>query len=222
MKRLLAIASLTLLLTACGAKTVRLNAETDMKDLLRLSLLKDAIARTIDGRLAAKEKKLLSLDMKEGEASLTIEAKVSDAEAAELLMAGLTAPFTMEIMKQVDAGMGDIISEKYGEFKETGLTTKYFDWVHAGTGVIVNGTPNGSVIIDFTKEGQTLLQDIFRQNRGKEIGIFVRGMLMSKKTVDKTDTQTGISIDGIPSMSLANAFADDVNVGLHVKFTPAQ
>ena len=31
-----------------------------------------------------------------------------------------------------------------------------------------------------------------------------------------------IAVDGIPTLSLASAFADDVNVGLHTVFTPLQ
>lgn len=218
MKRLLAPIALMLLLTACGSETARFTVSYDTQDPLRRSELTAAMQRSIVGRMEAKKKKVVSqtLDEKDGTTVLTVS--VSDAEAATLLKESLTGPFTMTIMKQVETGQGDIISERYGEFKETGIITKHFDWVIAGTSK-ASGQEMGSVGLQFTKEGEKMLQNMFSRNRGSTIGVFVRGMLMSKKDVDATDKQTSIMIDGIPNGALAAAFADDVNVGLHVTFT---
>ena len=221
MKKTLSLFALCLLLTACGSKTVRYRLAFDTADMLRRSELTAAAARVIEGRVVARGKQLLSHETKTDGENVTIIAEVSDAEAATALQDGLLTPFTMTIMKQVEKGMGDIVSEKFGEFKETGITTKHFDWVSAGTAG-AEAEVNGAVIIQFTPEGQELLKKIFKENRGSVIGIFVRGQLMSKKLIDSKDTQGSIAIDGIPNPALAGAFADDVNVGLHVTFIPIQ
>lgn len=219
MKRLLAITAATLLLAGC-AKTVTLNVTFDSQDPIRLDQLKAALERVVAGRLEAKEKKVVKQELATKDGATTLTVQVSDADGAKLLGDGLTTPFTMSIMKQVPAGQGDIISEKFGEFKETGITTKHFDWVAPTLLITEAGASQGSVVIRFTTEGQTLLKEMFGKNRGSVIGVFVRGQLMSKKLIDGKDKQDAIQIDGIPNAELANAFADDVNVGLHVMFLP--
>lgn len=219
MRKLFAVVGLSLLLTACGSQTVRFSLAFDTEDTVRKSELTAAIARTVEGRLEAKKKSAKSQGIKEENGSTILTVEASDAEGATVLQEGLTAPFTMSIMKQVEEGQGDIVSETYGEFKETGIKTEHFDWVTPGTKTDANGQLKGAVVIAFTPKGQELLKTIFAANRGGAIGIFVRGQLMSMKMIDFTDKQTSIAIDGIPSGELAAAFADDVNVGLHVTFT---
>lgn len=219
MKRLLALAALTLVLTGC-AKTVEFTVAFDTQDPARRTELEAAVGRVIEGRMLAKGKKIVKQGMTLSGSGAVLTVRVSDAEAAKLLSDGLTTPFTMSIMKQVPAGQGDIISEKFGEFKETGITTVHFDWVAMALSITEAGASQGSVVINFTKEGQKLLKQTFAKNRGGVIAIFVRGQLMSRKLVDAKDKQGTIQIDGIPGEDLAKAFADDVNVGLHVTFTP--
>lgn len=222
MKRLLTTLSLALFLAGCGGRTVRYKLVIDSPDPLRRSELAAASARVIEGRVTARGKKLLQHETKQDGDNVTIIANVSDAEAASVLQEGLLTPFTMTIMKEVKKGMGDIVSEKYGEFKETGITTRHFDWISAGTAGAGEAQAKGAVVIQFTTEGQELLKQVFKESRGSVIGIFVRGQLMSKKTVDAKDTQGSIAIDGIPNPAMAGAFADDVNVGLHVTFVPIE
>jgi ribosomal protein L25 (general stress protein Ctc) len=222
MKRLLSIFALTLVLSACGSRTLRLNVQYDSTDAARRAELAAAVGRVMEGRMLAKKKKVISQELSPAGDAAVLTVTVNDAEAETLLREGIMMPFTMEIMKQVAAGQGDIVSEKFGEFKETGITTKDFDWVSAGAATTDAGIAKGSVTIHFTKAGETKLKNVFAKNRGSVIGVFVRGQLMSKKLVDTSDKQTSIAIDGIPSAALAGAFADDVNVGLHVQFTPVQ
>lgn len=220
MRKFLPALALALLLTACGSETVQLRVAFDTTDILRRAELKSALERVMENRMLAAKKTVNAREIEESGDGLVATIQVSDSDAAKMLEDGLTAPFSMTIMKQVKKGQGDIISEKYGEFKETGVTTKHFDWITAGAGKTPTGETKGVVVIEFTKEGQELLRNMFAHNRGSVIGIFVRGQLMSKKLIDAKDTTlTSISIDGIPSPELAATFADDVNVGLHVMFT---
>lgn len=219
MKRFAAFLALSFLLAACGSKIVQFTVTFSTTDDANLQELRGAVTRVIEGRVLAKQKKVLKQDMAEAEGKTVVTVTLPDAETAQMLKDGLTAPFSMSIMKQVETGQGDIISEKFGEFKETGIVTKHVDWVIGGT---VKDATDGkaTAVIVFTKEGEALVKDLFVKNRGAVIGIFVREQLMSKKLIDAKDANlTSIAIDGIPSEALAKAFADDVNVGLHVTFT---
>jgi len=215
MKRLLPVLALSLLLAGCSTPVtlqVQLNALPT-----RHQELKEAVMRVVEGRLAARKKTVSKQELTESGSKLTLTAQVSDAEGAKFLVDSLMTPFSMEIMKQVETGQGDIISNTHGEFKETGITTKHFDWATAGS-----FGDKGNAVIEFTPDGQELLKKVFSQNRGGVIGIFVRGQLMSVKTVDKSDEQTSISIDNITTPGIARSFVDDVNVGLHVMFKPVE
>lgn len=221
MKRLLPLLACALLVVGC-TKTVKFGVAFDTEDASRRADLEAAIIRIADGRVASGGKKIVErkIDTKDGASVLTV--RVSDAEAAKLLADGLMTPFSMTIMQQTPSGQGDIVSDKFGEFKETGISTGHFDWVAMGLSIVEAGASRGSAVITLTNEGRELLKEIFSKNKGSIIGIFVRGQLMSKKLVDANDKQDAIQIDGIPSAELAQAFADDVNVGLHAKFTPVQ
>jgi hypothetical protein len=213
MRRFFLLSASLLLLTACG-KTVQYTMTFDLDDAAQRTQLEAATVRVIQNRLLGQGKKLLSSEVIDKDDKRVLVMKVSDDDAAKILTESLTTPFTMTIMQQVETG-GDISNEKYGNFKQTALTTEYFEAViprEAEGG-------QGSAVITFTPEGQTRLQKLFKENRGETIGIFVRGVLMSKKLIDAKDTQNSISVDGIPSPGIAKVFADDVNVGLHVSFS---
>lgn len=218
MQRPLSILALTLLLAACGGKTVSYRLTFDTVDTLRRQELTAAAGRVVEGRMAAHQTPVKNLQInEEGESVILTAVAPAGGASADWLHDGLQTPFTMSIMKEVPKGQGDLVSEKFGEFKETGLGTSSFDWVSSSQ------TPDGkgNAVIQFTEEGKKTLAQVFAANKGKTIGIFVRGQLMSKKLVDATDgKQEGITVDGIPSAEVAAGFADDVNVGLHVTFTP--
>lgn len=220
-KRLIPFLVLVFLLTSC-AKTVKFTVTFDTEDAARRTELEAAIGRIVEGRLVSKGKNIVNKAITTSGDANVLTVRVSDVEAAKLLNDGLTSPFTMAIMKQVAEGQGDIISEKFGEFKETGIATKHFDWVAPVLSATDAGSSKGAVVIKLTQKGQELLKDIFAKNRGDVIAIFVRGQLMSKKLVNGKDKQDSIQIDGIPSAELAQAFADDVNVGLHATFAPVR
>lgn len=216
MRKLLLLITSFILLTACS-KTVRYEMTFDVEDPTLQQQLSAAAIRVIENRLLGLEKKLLSSDIAETDGKTILTVTVSDADGAKILTESLLTPFTMTIMKQVNPGMGDISNDKYGDFKETSLTTKHFESVlprEAEGG-------RGSVMITFTAEGREILKKLFRQSTGDIIGIFVRGVLMSKKTIDAADKQDSIAVDGIPTPGIARVFADDVNVGLHVRFSEA-
>lgn len=214
-----ALLFLSLALVSCGGSTARFSLVFDTKEAMRVEELKNATERVISRRLEARDKKLEASKFQTVNDVTTMDVKTSDSEGLQLLKDGLVQPFKIEVLKQVEAGQGDIISEKFGEFKETGLKTEHFAWITAGSRTF-GAQEQGFVEIEFTPEGQAILKKIFTENQGEVIGVFVRGMLISKKLVESKDLQlNGITIDGIPRAELAEAFADDANVGLHVTFT---
>jgi hypothetical protein len=212
-----ALPVLCLALVACAttqANTLRFTLAVKNADGTEKTQATGAAARMVERRMQS-----LKQDIKPGDVTIegdTLSLVIRDPEAEEGLRERLAQPFTLRIMVETDPATADITNENYGSFKETGLTEKHVDWVKA-----FDDGPNGTARADmqFTEEGKALLKTVFAQNQGKKIGIFVRETLMSLKKVDAKDTTGGITVDGIPSMELASAFADDVNAGLHVVLT---
>lgn len=205
-----------LLLAACNKSagiTLREQLNFRTSDQTRIQQLTDASVRVIEARLAASQKKLVSFKLDKSGGNTVLSLTVPDQATADLLQQELSAPFKLRIMSQVPTGQGDLSTDKYGDFKETGITEKSVDWVQPG---LRNG--KGAVVIKFTPEGATAVNKVFADNQGKLVGVFVRDRLMSAKTADKTDNKGSIAIDGIPSPEVASIFADDVNTGVYVTF----
>jgi preprotein translocase subunit SecD len=100
----------------------------------------------------------------------------------------------------------------------TGLNGSMLTWVSPVTNPSNNEI---GVELQFLPEGRDLLSTTFKGNKGKSIGIFVRDLLVSKMSINAEEAGDHIIIGGIPSSKVAQIFSEDVNVGLHVTFTPA-
>ncbi len=72
--------------------------------------------------------------------------------------------------------------------------------------------------IELSPQGAAILKSLGQTNEGDVIALLVRGALISK-TVAKKDLEELI-IRNIPTPAMGEIFADDVNVGVHVTFTP--
>ncbi|OGJ56414.1 hypothetical protein A3D88_03465 [Candidatus Peribacteria bacterium RIFCSPHIGHO2_02_FULL_52_16] len=203
----------TLALSACGTNVVSYRLDTDAKDA-RLTEVLNASKRVIERRLQAMgEESSVDIENTKGEIHIrvAVEAAVADALTQEL-----TAPFSMRIMTEAPAGKGDINVEGQGSFQESGITEEHLVWVTAGTDA---NPEKGRVLLEFSEDGRRLMGDIFRKNKGKYIGLFVRNHLVSKLLVEAEEVKESILITDIPSILLAQIFADDLNVGLHATFT---
>jgi preprotein translocase subunit SecD len=185
----------------------------------RVTELSAASARVVLRRLLGMNQKVTAKDVTLSPDQKHLTVQIKDKQVKNDLTAQLVAPFTMSVMVETaDATDPKVLLNKYGAFTPTELTETYFDSVVAGESQTAKG--KGAIVIRFTKEGTQKLHEVFQKNQGKTMGVFVRGNLMSKKVIDPTDTQDSILVDGVPSAELAKVFADDVNVGLHVKFKP--
>lgn len=217
MKRSLLLLALLPLLTGCSTASVLYDITVHTDDEERGSMLLLASLRVIERRMASIGEELLDLDMKRtsGENQIYVEAK--EKAALDILTDELTSPFELLIMKESSVEEADMVVEGHGGFVKTGISHEQLKWLQASE----EPGGKGRVSILFTDEGRELMGSLFEENQNKYIGIFVRGSLVSKLLVDTNELKDEIIITDIPTVQLANVFADDVNVGMHVQFTPA-
>jgi len=218
--RILPLAAVSvLILTACtGSLTsekVTYDLSFNVTDTAQIENLTNAAMRVVERRLDAmgvvNPGKELDLEAK------TIEVTLPDADGVEELTRQLTSPFTMSVMKQTASGaIADITVEKFGGFSKTNVTE--MDFIGVEVGQDSNRKTRARIIM--TEAGRAKLNEIFKTENGKNIGIFVRDRLISQLAVNAASLTDDLQIQGIPNLLIAEAFSDDVNVGLHVDFTP--
>ncbi len=206
-----------LVLSACGAKTtlsytvhVRAPDSAKATELFRAS--EAVMTRRLAGATIQGGKVTV---IPTGSDSATMTLELPDADAALKAQDILLEPFTfdMRIMKSAP----DIKTGAPGEWIPTALTGSSIEWIDV-IGDIKTGEI--SLELELTQSGRTILASVFTDNAGKNLGIFVRGLLVSQIAIGTSPVTDRIVISGIPSAKVAEIFADDVNVGLRTTFTP--
>ena len=222
-KRLLFPLLFGLLLTACGGASTLSYTVTfpRTEDPERMAALSLATRHVVERRLARLEGFLIDYDVdydKERREGL-IEVEIDGSKAAKALNEEILAPFTFEMRLNVkEKQEGDIEVEGGHFYRETGIAKEDIDWV---LGETVEGPLNqGKVIIGFTEEGAKKMKTLFAENIGSAIGLFVRGQLTARVQANDADFDRTFVIEGLPSGDIAKVFADDMNVGIHMVFTP--
>jgi hypothetical protein len=218
MKRLLCATALLLLVGCRGtARTYQLSF--NVEDTERQKLLALMSTRVIERRLASYGEEVKDLSLRSDTAPFEITVSVENATALDLLTEDLVSPFKFRIMKEAPVGEPDVlVVEGHGPFMETGITEHDVEWLDSAPDEVPE---KGRVTLTFTGEGRGKMSQVFKENVGKFIGIFVRDRLMAKLHVETNELKDDIVITEIPSVEIAQTFADDVNVGLHVIFSPA-
>lgn len=217
MKRFLLSLALLPTLAGCGANTITYNFVTTQEEEAKVNLLLPAATRVIERRMASIGEETLDIRVNRTN-GLSISVDANNETALDVLTDALTAPFNFNVMKEAGESEPEITIEGHGGFVSTGLTGANVLWLQASE------EPNGKgrVTISFTEEGREMMNQVFQENFGKFIGIFVRGQLVSKLLVETDELKEDIIITDIPTTSLAEVFADDVNVGLYVTFIPTK
>jgi len=216
MRTLPALLLSSLLLTACGSATATYSLSFDIdekgtqEDLTRRSI------RVIERRLENFESELLDQVVDHEGSGTTLTVEVPSQDIADALTEELIQPFNLEVMKEVPAGQGTTKVEGHGEFAKTNVIGEHFTWVEHAQ----DSAGKGALRLMLSPEGRTRMSLVFEENVGKNLGIFVRNRLISKLGVKTDALKDDIIIRDIPSSEIAEIFADDVNVGLHVTFTP--
>ncbi len=214
-RRVLVAAGLVLALMSCGAKQQSVTADMAIRspDAGKTMLLIQSAERVMERRLAAAQVKGgHATAITSGPSTAKLTVRVPDAAAEVKAKDILAEPFFFDL--RIEKPNTDALQPS--EWIPTALTGSSLEWIQA-----VGNSTTGEVTIElqFTPEGRTLLESVFKGNVSKHIGIFVRDLLVSKLTIQTDAVTDRVIISGIPSSKVAEIFADDVNVGLRVTYT---
>lgn len=216
MRRFLLLTASILSLASCGGTQLAYDLNIDVEEKSDITTLTLTSIRVIERRLAGLEAQADNLRFSTDGDMPRITLSVDTPETAQFLTDDLTAPFSFRIMGEAPEADADLVVEGHGGFKATGITEAHVEWAEA----VPEPEGKGRVRLLFTPEGRTLMEQVFAEHAGKNIGVVVRNRLIAKIMVDTGVLREDIVISGVPSIDLARVFADDVNVGLHVTFTP--
>lgn len=204
-----------LLLAGCGSGpyTVTYGLSFNVTDQTQVSNLSDAASRVVQRRLDNMGVLQPGIESASG----TLAVTVPDKAGADELTRQLTSPFTMQVMVQTASGATpDLSVEGHGGFSKTNVTTE--DFVGAEAGKDASGKVRARILM--TDAGSAKMNELFKAQQGRNIGIFVRDRLISQLKVASDSLTDDLQIQNIPNLLVAEAFMDDVNVGLHVVYTP--
>lgn len=220
LKSFFTIATCTAVLAGCnGNNTLTASATVDSTDPGRIIELIQATERVLTRRLAGAEIKnaVVSVAPTSG-ANALVTIKLPDTEAVETATRILSEEFTFDL--RLDNG---IVTNAEGvdvpNWSTIGINGSHLLWIQP---IRDQKTNDVGVELLFNDEGRQLLNKTFAENVGKDLGIFVRDLLVSKLTIPTEPIGASIVISGIPSAKVAEIFADDVNVGLHVSYSVSQ
>ncbi len=204
-----------LLLSGC-VKSGIVSYELRYSDPSLASDLAPAALRAVQGRL-------LALKQPEASKSAVLNASGSvisvflPSDVADTLTKQLATPLNFSIMTQATAADAEITVEKFGALKGSGITEKDIAKTVANA---ADKDGKASATLIFTPEGAAIWKKVCTANVGKILALTVRHHLVTTLSITKTDGQSSaITVSGIPP-AMAQAFADDMNVGSHVAFVP--
>lgn len=214
----LLVFGIVLMLSACGGSTTIVKTmHIRVSDSAKVMTILQATEKVMERRFAAlklQNARASVVPLNANTATLTLT--LPDTEATEKMEAILAEEFTFDIRIEKIKDKNAKEDAPQSEWLPTAFTGSSLSWVQA-----VGNKNTGRVALElqFTEQGRTVIQSIFRENVGKNIGIFVRNQLMSSFQITNPNVGDTIAIGGAPSANIAEVFADDVNVGLLVSFT---
>ncbi|MDD5055939.1 MAG: hypothetical protein PHZ00_06785 [Candidatus Peribacteraceae bacterium] len=215
MKRgLLIIGTTSLLLLAACAKETTLKFDVTLRapDASKAMVLAEAVERVMVRKMTAQniEKPMVSV-VPDGSGSAILTIDAPDENAADVVRTLVNEQFTFDL--RIEDTVPSEQEDKFdpARWQPAGITGALVTWVQA-----VGNRETNEIGIDltFNETGRMRLKSIFTDNVGKNIGIFVRGLLVSKMNILNSDIGDTLSISGVPSAAIAEVFADDVDVGL--------
>lgn len=219
MKRLFLSIIGAALLAGCAAEsavqTYELSIDTSVRGLQNDLTLRSM--NVIERRITRLGGTIIDqkIDQTGDNTAITIETESIDTITA--LTEELTEPFNVEILIETEnEEEADVLVEGHGGFVRTGIENDDLTWAEAAD----SGDGNAAIRIELSEAGAQKLQELFADNVGNDIGIFVRGRLISKLNIQSPEVSNFIQIRNVPSLDMANIFVDDLNVGLHVEFLP--
>jgi preprotein translocase subunit SecD len=218
MQRAFAVLGLSLALVACnGGNTLTLHLDFDTQDAAVQNELTFVALRVIGRSLGRIGEHITDQSVTTDTTGTSIRLELESSIAKDMLQVELQEPFTLALMKESDPAVAELVIPDHGGFAATGITEAHVENAIAS---IESDGKRGRVELKFTPEGRALMQQVFKENKGKSLGLFIRGALVSKLLVETDELKDDIVIRDITSHEIAEAFADDLTVGLHVRFLP--
>lgn len=224
MKKLLLPTLFALVLSGCGSSTsISMDVEFSTSGNDDRAELVLATKHVAERRLGRLESEILDFDVTYGEgATAVIKISGTDEDAMDQLLAEMTEPFIVEIRLQAEQHQeGDIEVEGLGSFRSVSINKEDMTWVKSRA---MENSPlkHGEIMIQFTEDGTQKMDTLFRENVGKNIGLFIRNQLAANFAISQDSFGGAITIPNVPSAEIAQIFADDMNVGINMTFTQSQ
>lgn len=205
------------LLAACNSeKTLSYDLTFTPTDSGKNLELVSAVERVVKRRMAALNVEGTVVVVPSPDQSAKLTAKVNGRANAKKVEETLAKPFEFDLRVQKTEEIDP--NKEIGEnWTTTGVTGKDIVWAR-----VVGDRVSGQIGVELqiTPEAKGRLQAVFDANVGRKVGIFVRDFLVSDFTIGTNKLQERLVVSGIPNTTVAQVFADDVNVGLQVQFTP--
>lgn len=204
---------LILALAACSReKTLTYSVETDTVDVTKNAALHAALERVIVRRFAASGiEGAVSRVVPSSEGPALLTLTVPDTASEEEAERILSESFSFDILLEKPGAVAEDT-----EWLVTGVDGSSLLWAQA----LISPAGDVGVELQFDDAGLVLLEKTFKGNTGKNVGIFVRDLLVSKMNISSEEVGKHIVIGGIPSAKIAEVFSDDLNVGLHTRLHP--
>ncbi len=193
----------------------------------RVTQAAEAAARVVERVAASMNQELTTKELTKREGDYVLRVQLKDPAALPVLTDILTSGFRFRLMLEWPLETADVRAKlQSGEigFKETGITENDLQWVETQRVTTTDSQGKtveaGQVTIELTPAGRDVFRRILQENPNKMVSLYVRDRLVSTMRVEPNQPAESIVISNVPSFEVANVFADDVNVGLHVQFIP--
>ncbi len=210
---------LSVTVVACGGTwqrqtyDVALDTDTAARRVELLMALEQVATR----RLLSRGIEAVALTSPKGNGGTLTISNIATEEAGEEIRALLAEPFTFDVRYEVIPEATEEDAEQpVPAWESTPLNGSHLTWIE----VLPQEDGTASAELQFNEEGRRIFNELLAEEDKDTLGIFVRDFLVSKVTISASQLQERILISGIPSVGMATVFAEDVNVGLHVKLTP--
>ena len=215
--RIIATLSCALIFASCsGEKTETYTIVPHVTDRGRIMNLIQGTERVLERKIAAKGLENITVRSVPTGMTGALTVTTPDGEARKVIKSILTTPFTFDV-RLLKPGMMTGSLASLDRWEPPALTGSSIVWVQ---GKAERSTGAASVEISFTPTGTTILQKLFKEHVGEDLGLFVKDILVSKLTIKDPTIGSSLVIQGVPSPKVAEIFADDVNVGLFTTLVP--
>ncbi len=208
---------LCIALVGCTEKnTVTYIAHFNVDSLAQTTYLGQAVERVMVRKLTAmgiEKPRVISAPIDKSNTLITFTLPTKESREIVEKMTKEKITFDLRIQKKPNDDPKNIDPDNW---IPTGLTGSSLVWVQA---LGDRSTGNISIDLEFTEKATNILREVYKNNKGKSLGIFVRDLLVSALLIEEELTSNHVRIGGVPSENIAGVFSDDLNVGLSTTFT---